>query len=510
MGIVALILGLGVLFFGLLNHLKGKRILAAPFKTTGELAKNPSTPDPKGAISTEGKVVGPAQALLSPCSKTPCMYYEVKVERLWEKVETTQDGSKTVKGSDTLTTLKGGATIGLDDGSGAVSVDFSKGADFDKLKDGYKKELNGHSGSSHLQFGELSYDVPVLSGGDKYTVGFKATESFVPVEGSLFVLGKLEGTKITKPGWRSMLASAKGRDGLLGSIQKKKKFSFIGGGIVTAAAIPLMIFGPKPEPRDPNAPSAYCEHSLTDARQKCEATVSSLEGDTFNWVVTKPGEYALSAIAPKKKISLDPEIVVKNAAGDTLADEYGETGGTATATLTVEAGTYQVTVKPGDAYLVKGGFTYELEIAAKTPAPAPVAAAAEVAAEPTGSAAQANEVITIDAPALAAEFMKNADGAAARFAHHTVQVKGVVLEVNADPAFTTVVLDVPVMAGKFAGLSANLGPKASVKKGQLVALRGSATLDTDGDPMVILEDAELVGGVPVAKSNAKGPAPKKK
>ena len=281
MGFLVLLVGFAVLAFGLFNHFKGKRILAAPFKTTGDLAKNPSSPDPKGAMSTEGRVLAPAESLLAPCSKTPCLYYEVKVERLWEKVETSEDGSKTVKGSDTLTTLKNGAMIRLDDGSGPIEVDLSKGADFDTMKDGYKKEINGRGGTSHLQFGELNYDVPVLSNlgsGDKYTIGFKATETLVPAEGSLFVLGKLEGSRIIKPSWRAMLASAKGREGLLGSVQKKKKFSFIGGGIVSALAIPLMIWGPKPAPVDPNAPSEYCEHALTDARVRCSARVSSVEG----------------------------------------------------------------------------------------------------------------------------------------------------------------------------------------------------------------------------------------
>ncbi|MBL8921048.1 MAG: hypothetical protein JNJ54_19455, partial [Myxococcaceae bacterium] len=128
MGVLLLLVGLAVLGFGLFQHLKGKRILAAPFKTTGELKANPTSSDPKGAMSSEGKVVAPAQQLLSPCTKQPCLAYEVKVERLWEKVETTQDGTKTVKGSDTLDTLKGGAVFGLDDGSGAINVDVTKGA----------------------------------------------------------------------------------------------------------------------------------------------------------------------------------------------------------------------------------------------------------------------------------------------------------------------------------------------------------------------------------------------
>ncbi|MFZ5445071.1 MAG: GIDE domain-containing protein [Myxococcota bacterium] len=377
MGVLLLIIGLAVLGFGLAQHLKGKRILAAPFKKTGELTKNPVSEDPKGAMSTEGKVVPPQQPLLSPCSKQPCLAYEVKIERLYEKTETTQDGTKTVKGTETLETLKGGAVFGLDDGSGVFQVDVSKGADFDNFKDGFKKELNGHSGTSHLQFGELSFDVPVIGSDKGWTTGFKATEKFVPVEGNLFVLGKLEGAKLVKPGWRSMMASAKGREGLLGSIQKKKKFSFIGGGVAAVLAIPLMIFGPK---ADPNEPSMFCESALTDARQQCEANVSDVDGDAYTWTVTRPGRYELQVLAPKKKISFLPQLVLKDAQGEELANETGDMGSTATATVEVKAGTYALTVRPGDGYMVKGGFSYELAIKALD-APAPTKVAADAPAE---------------------------------------------------------------------------------------------------------------------------------
>src|SRR4051812_47996534 len=104
MGILLLIVGLGALGFGLMQHLKGKRILAAPFKKTGEIAKNPVSSDPKGLMSTEGNVVAPATACLSPLSKTPCLYYEVAISRRWEKTEQTQDGAKTTKGSTNVET----------------------------------------------------------------------------------------------------------------------------------------------------------------------------------------------------------------------------------------------------------------------------------------------------------------------------------------------------------------------------------------------------------------------
>ncbi|PZR18480.1 MAG: hypothetical protein DI536_00950 [Archangium gephyra] len=262
MGIIVLLIGLAVLGFGVFQHMKGKRILAAPFKGTGDLAKSPVSDDPKGAMSTEGKVVPPAETFFSPASKTPCLAYELKIERLYEKTETTQDGTKTVKGSETLTTVTGVAIVGLDDGSGVFHVDFSKGADFDNMKDGFKKEVNGHSGSSHIMFGEYAYDVPVIGSDKGWTTGFKATEKYVPVEGSLFVLGKVESGKLVKPGWRSLMASSKGRDGLLGSIQKKKKFSFIGGGIAAVAAIPLMLFGPS---LPSGGGSSYCKSAISGA-----------------------------------------------------------------------------------------------------------------------------------------------------------------------------------------------------------------------------------------------------
>lgn len=67
------IVGLAVLGFGLFNLMAAKRVLSAPFKKTGELAKNPVSEDPKGAMSTEGQVIPPATPFLSPASKQPCL-----------------------------------------------------------------------------------------------------------------------------------------------------------------------------------------------------------------------------------------------------------------------------------------------------------------------------------------------------------------------------------------------------------------------------------------------------
>lgn len=394
MGILLLIVGLAVLGFGLMQHLKGKRILAAPFKKTGELAKNPVSDDPKGAMSVEGRVIPPTEPVYSPCSKQPCLYYEVKIERIYEKTETTQEGTKTVKGTQTLDTIKGGAVFGVDDGSGQFLVDVSKGADFDNLKEGYKKELNGRSWASTVEFGELTYELKPIGSSDGWTIGFKATERFVPVEGNLFVLGKVEGNKLTKPGWRSMMASSKGRDGLLGSIQKRKKFSFIGGAIASVLSIPAIIFAPPPDPQ-----GSSCQSALTDARKRCSDNVSSKSGEEYAWTVTAPGTYQLEVFAPAKKVPFDPELIVKDAEGNIVADVEGGVGSNALAAVEAKAGKYTVIVKPGDDYMVKGGFSYELEIrgsTSETKVADPLNADTDTAGEDVAAA-------EADAPAAAAK-----------------------------------------------------------------------------------------------------------
>jgi hypothetical protein len=380
MGGLFLFLGVAILAFGLFQHLKGKRILAAPFKKTGELAKNPTSTDPKGAMSTEGKVIAPAQQLLSPCTKQPCLAYEVKVERLWEKIETTQDGTKTVKGSDTLDTLKGGSVFSVDDGTGALQIDVTRGADFDNYKDGFKKELNGRGWASQIQFGELSYDVPVLSDSEKYTVGFKATEKYVPAEGSLFVLGKIEGGKIVKPGWRSMMTSSRGRDGLIGSINKKKKFSFIGGGVAAVLSVPLMIFGPSVSDSGPSDPNhgfdGSCAMTLTGAVSKCSSVISDKDGETFTWNVTRKDTYELAALPAKgKKYTLNPQLIVERD-GEELANVEGS-GEAAKTSLELEPGTYSLQVKSVGGDVIKGGYSFDLQIDAQNPEPV----AAEVVAD---------------------------------------------------------------------------------------------------------------------------------
>jgi hypothetical protein len=506
MGTLVLVIALGALGFGFMQHLKGKRILAAPFKKTGDLSRDPSSSDPKGAISTEGKVVPPAEAVFAPCSKTACLYYEVKIERLYEKQEKTQDGWKTVKGSDTLTTLKGGALAAVDDGTGAIPVDFSKGADFDNLKAGFKKELNGRGWSSNIQFGELNYDVPPIGSSDGHTIGFKATEKYVPVEGNLFVLGKLEGAKIVKPGWRSMMVSSKGRDGLLASTAKKKKFSLIGGGVSAVASIPLFIFAPAVS----SSGTSGCGSTVAAVQKKCSDNVSGDGANHYAWTIAKDGQYDITVTPPTgKKYPLDAEVVVKDDKDQVLADKQASSRGEpVTASLELKAGNYTVTVKNSWAdSSMTGGYDYSFEVRdvhaqaeAKVAAAEPAKADAPAAGEET-PAAQDNAPVQIDAPKLAVQIMTKQ----AHYDGKTLEVKGLIQKVQYNVDSTMIVFATPTDPnGGENEVTAFLPAKAKVKKNQVVTVRGIANDDESG---IVIGTAELLSGKKVAAA-PKGKAKK--
>jgi hypothetical protein len=386
MGLLVLLVGLAGLGVGLFQHFKAKRILAAPFKKTGELAQNPTSPDPKGLISTEGNVVA-GTPLLSPCSQTPCLYYEVEVIRHGEKTELTQDGTKTEKKKETVETLKKGLVFSLDDGSGAIPVDATQGGDFDNLKKKFEEKVKlGLTLPGELKFGELKLRTPRLPNGES-TIAFEAIEKIVPAEGKLFALGKIDKGVIGKPGWRSMMFSSKGRDGLLASTAKVRKIGFIAGGVATIAAIPLMIFGPSGGSRNG---IASCDSKLNGVVATCSDNVTT--DNRYKWTVSTAGEYELTVTPPAgKTFALNPELTLKDASGAELASSHSTP---ASVRRRLEPGQYTVTVKESTGLKVKGGYDYTFAIA-QTDAPAVAAAGAAVAAR-----APANPAICEDGESI--------------------------------------------------------------------------------------------------------------
>lgn len=365
LGIVMIVLGIVGVVVGFLQWTKMKKILAAPFKKTGEIAANPQVADAKGMISCEG-AVQVQQPLVAPCSGKPCLYYEVKVERMWEKQEATEDGVKTKKGTSTVTTTEVGSQFYVNDGSGPVGVDGREKVDSELTKS-FEQAQNVSYGD--LVFGSYQVHVP-YSGGDERTTGVRAIEKILPADGNVFVMGKLAGGVITKQDGMlgKVIISTKGRDALVGATKRNAMLGFIIGGVVAVGGVPagLLI---------ESAPDT-CEN-MTDALKDgvCVGRVNDNSGKTFSWKVTKEGAYKVTVTSTGKDafLKLWPKLTVTTADGKEIGEDGSESGESAKVIAYFEKGTYKFKVGDVSASHVgklKGGAGFNLDIKQATGAEA--------------------------------------------------------------------------------------------------------------------------------------------
>jgi hypothetical protein len=349
--------GLVGLVFGLLQHLKGKKILAAPFKKTGEIAQNPGVADAKGIVSCEG-AVSAQQPAMAPCSGTPCLYFEIEVIQEWSKHVITEDGSKTEKGKDTVQTVKSGAVFFVDDGSGPMAIDPRQGMDVE-LDKSFEQEQNVSYGD--VQFGQFHTHVPHASG-DKHGHGVKVIEKIVPIQGGMFVMGQLANQTITKPSGMlgTLRASRKGRAALLGATKRNSMIGFIAGGLFFLPGTGLSIFA------DPPAPVAAGEGACNILDQSkpgdwCSGKIYNDDGSDVPLTVTQAGTFEINGGPPRgKKIPVIAALSVKDETGKSLVADAHEH-----ASLDLQPGKYTINIKdsiPGDAAHFKGGFSYELNV----------------------------------------------------------------------------------------------------------------------------------------------------
>lgn len=364
------------LLFGLLQHLKGKKILAAPFKKTGEIAQNPGVADANGIVSCEG-AVSAQQPAIAPCSGTPCLYYEIQVVQEWSKHVMTENGSKTEKGKDTIQTVKSGAVFFVDDGSGPVAIDPREGMDVE-LDKSFEQSQNVSYGD--VMFGEFHAHVPP-AGGDKNGNAVKVLEKIVPVQGAMFVMGQLVNQAISKP--KGMLgtlrASRKGRTALLGATKRNAIIGFVAGGLFFLPGTGLAIFA---DPPAPTLPGEGACNILDESKggEWCSGKIYNDDGSDIPFTVSQAGTFEIKGGPPRgKKIPVIAALSVTDEAGKTFVSDAHEH-----ASLDLQPGKYTINIKdsiPGDAAHFKGGFSYEL-LVKRTALAAVASAAASGAAEP--------------------------------------------------------------------------------------------------------------------------------
>ncbi len=388
LGVIVLLVGVVGLVIGLVFFLKMKRMAAAPFHKTGEIARNPGVADAKGMVSTEGQV-NPQNAVRAPCSGQPCLYYEVTVERQWEKMVRTQNGTQKKTGSTNVLTNKGGAMFQLDDGSGPVNVDAREGVDGDLKKSHEERHPMGMMVPGELVFGQMRVQTPSHLSDDR-TTGFRAVEKILPAEGSLYACGKLAGGAIAKPGWTSLILSHKGRDALMGSTKTKAYVGFAVGALFAVGSVPAFLFGPK---ASASTGGTDCPTALKDVQPKCDDRIYEANGKDYTWTVTKAGLYTVRVVQPNVANPIDSALTIKDGKGAQVGyNDGGTPGADAKVQQSFDPGTYSINVRDFSHDTVEGGYSYELVITLDGPptsSPAQITAATVTAPAATATPAKA-------------------------------------------------------------------------------------------------------------------------
>lgn len=357
----------------LLMRAKGNKILAAPFKGTGEAASNPQAADAKGGISVEGNVAC-QQPLRGPQSGQPCIYFEYKLEEEITKSKLTENGTQTTKEWKTISEQKQGTAFTLDDGSGPVWVQITDNVDGD-LQQSFSG-VPGTGGGAGVGGAVAGLAMAALSGGR-----LRATERIIPATGKLFALGKLEQGCIRRTDGMmgKLMLSPKGREGLLGATKRNQIIGWVLAGVGLVAGLPMAILGKPPVTDD-------CPSELADLQAKaCKGHISDDDGESFTWKVSKDGDYTVNVTQPNVKYPIWPRLTLtKDGKQVGQAKGLGK-GENANLPEHLTAGTYKINVRDDvDGYAGQfkegGGLSFWVDIQSGAAGAAPSAVASVTAA----------------------------------------------------------------------------------------------------------------------------------
>ena len=376
------LLGLAVILLGVgaWQWQRTKRILAAPFRKTGEIKANPGAADAKGNISCEGRI-SPLRQLTAPCSGKPCVYYEIAVERKWEKRVQTENGTKTQTGTEKLSSEWRSHEFDVDDGTGAIKVEPTDKVSGD-LEKAYKQTKSGSMGT--VKFGEYEVNIPHHS--EKRTTGVSVVERIVPTEGTLFVMGKLDGGVIHKKDGvlGKLFLSTRGRDTIVAAGKRNMIIALVAAVLSLGPGVYFSITGKPPV----TVPSA-CD-GMTDATAAtCFGRIHAKEGVTHGWKVTQAGPYHFSVVGTGTSANnrLWPKVTVTDTSGATLLLAQEGNGAPVNTQAEFPAGTYTIHITDAAvadwAERMHGGVGYSLDIRRTGAAPATAPTAAEPAAADT-------------------------------------------------------------------------------------------------------------------------------
>lgn len=356
-GIFLLVVAVAALAIGFVQQRKMKGILNAPFKKTGDVAKNPQAGDAKGTISCEG-AISAEQPLTAPCSGRPCIYYEIEVKQAWEKHVSTENGTKKQTGKVTAHEEKQGSVFRLDDGSGPVAVNATEKIDGQLEKSFEEKSKQGYG---DIHFGQWRTHISTINDSSKYETGTTCIEKIIPAQGNLFVKGKLAAGQITPTDglMGKLLLSTKGRDALVGATKRNMMIGFIVGGLLVPVGGGMAIFG------DP--PVDSCANMQDDIPEACKGRVHDGDSVELTWTVTEEGSYKFDSVGTGTDdyMRLWPHVTVRDSSGTIALEMSAPDGSPVSETAAFKPGTYSIEINDthtGWAENLEGGAGFSIEI----------------------------------------------------------------------------------------------------------------------------------------------------
>ncbi len=129
------------------------------------------------------------QPLTSELKQVPCVYYEMKVEREYEKTVTERDDeghttTKTERGSEVVSENSRSTPFTLKDSSGKIEVDPDDAQiDTVTVLDEFRQAT-----SSTISFGGFSLS---MGNNDGRTIGYRYQESILPLNRNVFIVGEV-------------------------------------------------------------------------------------------------------------------------------------------------------------------------------------------------------------------------------------------------------------------------------------------------------------------------------
>ena len=148
-----------------------------------------------GAFRQQAELKGTCRCdtpLHGELSGQECVYYSMSVSERYEETYTERDSQgRTTTRTRTASTVVSSNTqsvrFRLDDGTGSIFVDPT-GASIDAVSVVSKYEP-ARTGMSALQFGGFSLSLSGLGGGGRRVLGYEYSESVIPLDRNLYVLG---------------------------------------------------------------------------------------------------------------------------------------------------------------------------------------------------------------------------------------------------------------------------------------------------------------------------------